>query len=109
MAKVVRFKYLLILRGCMVKLSEKTIQLLKDDIISILYENPLKARFTNEIAVELRRNNEFTKKLLFELKKGGLVEEVSKNNKGQDYLRNKRWRIPPKVLEAFSQNEKVLR
>lgn len=88
----------------MVKLSEKTIQLLKDDIMSILYENPLKAMFTNEIAVELRRNNEFTKKLLLELKKKGLVEEVNKNKRGQEYLRNKKWRIPSRVLKVFDES-----
>jgi len=85
----------------MVRLSNKTIKLLKDDIVSILYENSLKSMFTNEIATELRRNNEFTKKLLLDLKKDGLVEEVGKNKKGQTYLRNKKWRIPSKVLKAF--------
>jgi hypothetical protein len=39
--------------------------------------------------------------LLLELKKDGLVEEVSKNRRGKMYLRNKRWRIPAKVLKAF--------
>jgi len=88
----------------MVRLSEKTIKLLEDDIISILYENSLNALFTNQIADELRRNNEFTKKLLLELKKEGLVEEVVKNKKGQEYLRNKKWRIPSKVLKAFEKS-----
>ena len=89
----------------MVKLSQKTIQLLKDDIISILYENSLAARFTNEIALELRRDNEFTKKILLELKKEGFVEEIKKNNKGYQYLARIKWRIPPKVLKAYESNK----
>ncbi len=89
----------------MVKLSQKTTQLLKDDIISILYENPLAARFTNEIALELRRDNEFTKKILLELKKEGFVEEVKKNSKGYQYLARIKWRIPPKVLKAYESNK----
>ncbi len=52
----------------MVKLSDKTIELLKEDILSILNENPLKSRFTKEISLELRRDKEFTLKLLLEMK-----------------------------------------
>ncbi len=89
----------------MVKLSEKTIKLLKDDIISILYERPLEAMFTNEIAKELRRDNEFTKKLLLELKKESLIEQVKKNKRGQQYLTHLKWRIPPKILKAFNNQE----
>lgn len=85
----------------MVRLSTKTIQLLKDDIISILYDQPLRPMFTNQIANELRRDNEFTKKLLLILKKEGLVEPINKNHKGQEYLTHTKWRIPPKVLKAY--------
>ena len=89
----------------MVRLSKKTIRFLKDDIISILYDKPLIARFTNEIALELRRDNEFTKKLLLELKKEGFVEEINKNKKGQNYLARTKWRIPPKILKAYESNK----
>jgi len=85
----------------MVKLSGKTVGLLKEDIMSILYEKPLVAMSTYEISVELRRNNEFTKKLLLILKDDGLVEDVGKSNSGREFLRNKKWRIPGKVLKAF--------
>jgi len=85
----------------MVKLSKKTTGLLRDDIISVLYSNSLRPLFTNEIATELRRDNEFVKKLLLDLKKEGLVELVQKNNKGQNYLTHQKWRIPPKVLAAY--------
>ena len=59
----------------MVRLSSRTINLLKDDIISIIYENQLKPLLSIEIANELRRDKEFTKRLLFELKKQGILEE----------------------------------
>ena len=85
----------------MVKLSKKTVELLKDDIISILYERSLVPMSAYEICVELRRNNEFTKKLLLELEEDGLVREVGKNSDGRVYLRNKKWMIPAKVLKAF--------
>jgi predicted HTH transcriptional regulator len=88
----------------MVKLSERIVKLLKDDVVSILYENAPVSLFTNEIAMELRRDNEFTKKLLEELKVKGLVEEVRKSNKGKEYIKRTKWRIPPKVMSAFENN-----
>ena len=83
----------------MVKLSLKTLNLLKDDIISILYENNLKPLLTKEIASELRRDKEFTKTLLNELKQKGILAEVKKNNKGKDYIKRSRWIIKPELIK----------
>ena len=83
----------------MVKLSPKTLNLLKDDIISILYENNLKPLLTKEIASELRRDKEFTKTLLNELKQQGILSEVKKNNKGKDYIKRIRWIIKPELIK----------
>ena len=88
----------------MVKLSNKTITLLKDDIISILYENNLKPLLTKEIALELRRDKEFTKALLNELKQQNILTEIKKNNKGKQYIKRSRWIINQEVLKKF-QNE----
>ena len=84
----------------MVKLSEKTTKLLKEDILSILYERPLIPLFTYTVAQELRRDNEFTKKLLLLLQKEGLVEEIDRGVKGK-FLARRKWKIPQKVLEAM--------
>ena len=83
----------------MVKLSNKTITLLKDDIISILYESQLKPLLTKEIALELRRDKEFTKYLLKELKQQGILVEIKKNNKGKDYIKRSRWIIKPNLIK----------
>jgi len=83
----------------MVKLSSKTLSLLKDDIISILYENNLKPLLTKEIASELRRDKEFTKTLLNELKQQGILAEVKKNNKGKNYIKRIRWIIKPELIK----------
>lgn len=85
----------------MVKLSGKTISLLKDDIISILYENPLKPLLTKEIANELRRDKEFTKSLLLELKQQGILSQIKKNNKGKEYLKRTRWLINQDVMNKY--------
>jgi hypothetical protein len=88
----------------MVKLSSKTTSLLKDDIISIIYENQLNPLLTIEIAKELRRDKEFTKSLLEELKKQDVLVEIKKNNKGKNYIKRSRWAINQEVLNKF-QNE----
>ena len=85
----------------MVKLSKKLVELLKDDIANVLYENALKPMFANEIAVAIRRDNEFTKKLLFELKELGVVEEVNLNKRKKCYLIRKKWRIKGEVLKRL--------
>ena len=83
----------------MVKLSPKTLNLLKDDIISILYENQLKPLLTKEVANELRRDKEFTKTLLNELKQQDILAEVKKNNKGKNYIKRIRWIIKPELIK----------
>lgn len=86
----------------MVKLSQKTMVLLKNDLMAILYENQLRPLFTNQIATELRRDNEFTKRLLLKLKKEGLVQEIRKNKRGQTYLSHIKWGIPSQVIKRIS-------
>lgn len=87
----------------MVRLSSRTINLLKDDIISIIYENQLKPLLSIEIANELRRDKEFTKGLLLELKKQGILEEIKKNNKGKDYIKRSRWAIKKEVISKYNE------
>jgi len=87
----------------MSKISFNTINLLKDDIISILYENNLKPIFTIEIAKELRRDKEFTKKLLLELKQKGILNEIKKNNKGKDYIKRSKWLIKPNIINKYNE------
>ena len=85
----------------MVRLAKRTVDLLKDDIVNILYESSLKPLFTNEIALLLRRDNEFTKKLLLELKLLGVVEEIKMNRRKKQYLLRKRWRISKEALKGL--------
>lgn len=86
----------------MVKLSEETTKLLKDDILSILNESLLRAKFTKEIAKELRRDKEFTLKLLLEMKTLGWVEEIK--TRGTGSIR-KKWRISDGLLKAWKKKE----
>lgn len=85
----------------MSKLSPDKIKKIKEEIISLLYNNALKAMFTNEIASHLIRDEEFIKTILKELKKEGLVQEVEKSQKGKEYLRWRRWALSKSTFEAY--------
>jgi len=82
----------------MVKLSEETIKLLKEDILSILHESLPKSKFTKDIAKELRRDKEFTLKLLSEMRGMGWIEEV--RGRGTGSVR-KKWRLSEGLLKAW--------
>jgi DNA-binding IscR family transcriptional regulator len=88
----------------MSKISTKLRDLIKDDIISILYENPLKPLFTNQIAIELRRDNEFTLTLLKELEKAGYIQEVKKGKHG-NYLARRKWKISNVYIKALNEKK----
>jgi len=86
----------------MVRLSEGTISLLKEDILSVLNERQ-RSMFTKEIAKELRRDKEFTLKLLLEMKELNWVEEVfGRNARGN----RKRWRISKSLLKIWDEKNK---
>ena len=86
------------------RLSEETVKLLKEDILSILNENPSRSRFTKEIAKELRRDKEFTLKLLLEMKELNWVEEVfGRNARGN----RKRWKINKELLRMWERENKL--
>ena len=85
----------------MSKLSEDKIKRLKEEILSLLYHNNLKAMFTNSVSHELIRDEEFIKRLLLELKKEELVIEIRKSHKGHEYSRRRRWQLSKKALEAY--------
>lgn len=85
----------------MSKLSQDKIKKIKEEIISLLYSNNLKAMFTNELANHLIRDEEFVKRILLELKKEGLIQEVDKSKKGAEYRRWRRWTLSKNTLEAY--------
>ena len=88
---------MLVLALIMVRLSESTISLLKEDILGVLNESK-RSMFTTEIAKELRRDKEFTLQLLLEMKKLNWVEEVyGRNARGN----RKRWRISKELVRIW--------
>jgi hypothetical protein len=87
------------------KISNEKREKISEQIINFLFLNNPKPFFTSHIAKELARDEEFTKKLLFELKKKKLVREIKKNAKGVDYLKRSRWKLSDESYNAYKQHQ----
>jgi len=83
------------------RLSQEKIDKITEQILSYLYSVFPKNPFTAEIAREIARDEEFIKKLLFDLREKKLVIIIRKNNKGEVFSRRLRWRISPKVYDVY--------
>ena len=76
-----------------------------EQILSFLYHSFPKEPFTAEIAREIVRDEEFVKRLLFELKEKSLVIPIVKNKDGEPFSRRVRWRLSNKVYEIYKSKQ----
>ena len=88
----------------MVRLSEEKINRIKSNILSLLYERFPQSLFTAEIAKLEARDEEFIKKLMFELKDANLIIPIKKNPQGEFYSRRIRWRLSNQAYSAYKQH-----
>ena len=83
------------------RLSDKKKEKISEQILSLLYSQNLKSLFTFNIAQEIARDEEFTKKLLIDLKAKKLIVEIKKNPKGLKYSRRSRWNLSDETYMAY--------
>jgi|TARA_B100001971_G_C18188360_1_gene537037 hypothetical protein len=76
-----------------------------EQILSFLYQSFPNYPFTATIAKEIARDEEFIKKLLFELKGKDLVTPIKKNQKGDIFSRRIRWKLTNKVYEVYHKRQ----
>ena len=89
----------------MSKISKEKQERIMASITAILYEHSPKLLFTIDISKYLARDEEFIKKLLFELKRKNLVVEIKKNPKGKNYIRRSRWRLSDNAYLAYKNHQ----
>ncbi len=85
----------------MSKISPEKKEKIMSNIMAIMFENFPNQLFTAEISRIELRDEEFIKKLLFELKQKGLVVPVRKNAKGDTFSKRIKWRLSNKAYEAY--------
>ncbi len=83
------------------KISKEKKDKISEQILAHLFSISPQSTFTSHIAREVARDEEFTKKILSELKKRGLILTINKNSKGKDYLKRTRWKLSPEVFEIY--------
>jgi len=87
------------------QISNEKKEKISEQILAYLYSINPRPTFTVNIAREVIRDEEFTKKLLLELKKKGFVIEIKKNPQGISYSKRSRWRLSDKVYELYNQKQ----
>lgn len=89
------------------KISEKKKEKIFEQILAHLYSLNPRPIFTSHIAMEIARDEEFVKKLLFELKGKKLVVEIKKNPKGIPYLKRARWKMGEEAYRVYKQHQNI--
>ena len=87
------------------KISKEKKEKISEQILLYLYSSNLKSQFTSYIAREIARDEEFVKKLLFDLKKKGLVNEIKKNSQGVSYSRRLRWKLSDLAYKTYKEKQ----
>lgn len=78
---------------------------ISEQILHYLFTLSPSSEFTNKIAAEIARDEEFVKSILLELEKNKLVVSIGKNAKGTDYTRRLRWSLSPQAYEAYKKHQ----
>ena len=87
------------------KISQDKKDKISEQILSFLFQTFPKQPFTAEIAKELARDEEFIKKILFELKEKNLIISIRTNAKGQPFSRRVKWRLSNKVYDIYKSRQ----
>lgn len=78
---------------------------ISEQILHHLFSISPAAAFTNAVAQEIARDEEFTKAILTNLQSKKLVVEIKKNNKGLDYKQRQRWRLSNSAYEIYKKHQ----
>ena len=87
------------------RLSQDKKDKIAEQVLQFLYHSFPKTPFTAEVAREIVRDEEFVKRILFDLAGKNLVIAIRKNSKGEPFSRRLKWRLPPKVYEAYKSRQ----
>ena len=87
------------------KISKEKQQKISEQILLYLFSISPKSAFTSYIAKELARDEEFIKRLLFNLKEKRLIIEIKKNKEGILYIRRSRWKLGNNTYNTYKKHQ----
>lgn len=85
----------------MPQISKQKRDKIQEQILAYLFSISPESAFTNKIASEVIRDEEFTKALLLDLEKQSFVTKITKSPQGISYSQRQRWRLSNKAYEAY--------
>lgn len=83
------------------RISQEKKTKISEQILSFLFESNPRSLFISQISKEIARDEEFVKRLLMDLAKKGLVDQIKKNPQGISYKKRARWKLSNKSYEAY--------
>ena len=89
----------------MPRVSDRKRTKIQEQIAHFLFSIAPSTKFTNEIAHEMARDEEFTKILLTDLAKKKIIVPISKNKDGKVFLKRQRWRLSNEAYEIYKQRQ----
>lgn len=89
------------------KISQKKEEKILEQILAYLYSINPKPVFTSKIAEEIARDEEYVKKLLLNLKKKNLINEIKKNPQGTPYTRRSRWKLTEQAFQIYNSKQNM--
>lgn len=89
----------------MPQLSQKKKDRISEQILHYLFAISPESKFTAEIAVEIARDEEFTKTLLNNLESKSLVKQINKNSTGTIYIKRQRWRLSNEAYDIYQKHQ----
>ena len=78
---------------------------ISEQILHYLFAKSPDALFTNKIAQEIARDEEFTKSLLKDLEKNKIIVKITKSPDGVEYLRRERWRLSQSAFNIYKKHQ----
>ncbi len=89
----------------MPSISQQKKDKISEQILHYLFSISPESAYTNAIAKEIARDEEFIKKLLIELKSKSLILEIKKSSQGIEYSRRQRWRLSNQAYDVYSKHQ----
>ena len=86
-------------------ISKEKKERISEQILEYLFSISPGAEFTSRISKEIARDEEFTKKLLGNLSKKGILTKIKKNKEGVNYSRRDRWRLSEKTYQIYRKHQ----
>lgn len=87
------------------RVSQEKKEKISEQILALLYTTSPRSLYTSHIARELARDEDFIKTLLENLAQKKLIQEITKNAKGKEYSKRRRWTLTKEIYHHYQSHQ----